>query len=594
MQGRNWRNGLTEVFIKVLGRIRAMSQEALKTPADAKEWIERCLADFANGGADRCEECLRIGADLGLGWVAGAVRRARSVRRARALRQTLDAARAIDQEVRLAREQTVNKPDAPKSDRERLNEYLAKKAAQGANPEPEPPRKPEEPEPEAKPKAKAEPFTKGPTRHWTEVKIPSNVGELERLTYVPGVVGDIVEWIVKGAIRPNRMMALRVATVVVGTLIGRRTMGPTGSATHLYVIILGPTGFGKDWPLKCGSNLMIGVGASALLGPHGFASAPGLENRMARNPLMLCFVDEFGDELALIGNQNNNPFVSMLFGTFTKTYNAWYTIIIAEKVDKECVTIEWPAVSIVGAAAPEKFFRSLRPGDLESGFANRLLILPFEGMRKPPEQEVVGEDEPPRKLVEGLRSLRKAVMPGAEDILAKTDPSTLKSLKPDRLQIGWAGDGAKEVYYALSKEMDRLEEGDPKHGELAKRVGENAIRLATVMAVGRGSGVVNRQDMEWAKALAKGSFDGAVGGFDKWVHEYYELPRFCEEVLAKLAMCGGWRSRRDLERDFRSNKRFGHELDKVFQQLVAEERIALDTRSAAVGRSSVGYKLVKE
>src|SRR5262249_20585967 len=86
---------------------------------------------------------------------------------------------------------------------------------------------------------------------WAEVVIPEGVDEIEALTYVPGLVGQIVEWIVAGARRPNRVMALGVALAVVGTLIGRRVEGPTGCATHLYIFILAPTGWGKDHPLWC-------------------------------------------------------------------------------------------------------------------------------------------------------------------------------------------------------------------------------------------------------------------------------------------------------------------------------------------------------
>jgi hypothetical protein len=67
----------------------------------------------------------------------------------------------------------------------------------------------------------------------TDVVIPAGVDGIEALTYVPGLVGQIVEWIVAGARRPNRVMALGVALAVVGTLIGRRFEGPTGNATHL-------------------------------------------------------------------------------------------------------------------------------------------------------------------------------------------------------------------------------------------------------------------------------------------------------------------------------------------------------------------------
>jgi len=82
-----------------------------------------------------------------------------------------------------------------------------------------------------------------PLRHWSEIAIPEGVSELERLTYVPGLVGDITEWIVRGAKRPNRMMALGAAIVTVGTLCSQRVVGPTDSGTHLYIIIIAPTGY---------------------------------------------------------------------------------------------------------------------------------------------------------------------------------------------------------------------------------------------------------------------------------------------------------------------------------------------------------------
>jgi hypothetical protein len=55
---------------------------------------------------------------------------------------------------------------------------------------------------------------------WSSIVVPPTATELEALTYVPGLVGDITEWIARSARRPNRIMALGVATVVVGTLIG--------------------------------------------------------------------------------------------------------------------------------------------------------------------------------------------------------------------------------------------------------------------------------------------------------------------------------------------------------------------------------------
>jgi hypothetical protein len=41
-------------------------------------------------------------------------------------------------------------------------------------------------------------------RQWSELKVPSGLSELEKLTYVPGLVGDIIEWIVRTAPRRAR------------------------------------------------------------------------------------------------------------------------------------------------------------------------------------------------------------------------------------------------------------------------------------------------------------------------------------------------------------------------------------------------------
>src|SRR5262249_14498252 len=125
-----------------------------------------------------------------------------------------------------------------------------------------------------------------PLRTWNEVIVPSGVNEVEALTYVPGLIGDITEWIVRGAPRPNRMMAFGTAIVVVGTLCAQRVVGPTNSATHLYVTIIAPTGYGKDWPLQCGTRLMERLGLEDNIGPSEWASSPGLMKRLKRNPVL--------------------------------------------------------------------------------------------------------------------------------------------------------------------------------------------------------------------------------------------------------------------------------------------------------------------
>jgi hypothetical protein len=166
-----------------------------------------------------------------------------------------------------------------------------------------------------------------------------------------------------------------------------------------------------------------------------------------------------------------------------------------------------------------------------------------------------------------------------------------KRYKPTKVvKLGW-GVGAEEVYDRLNEEM--VAEKDVRRERLGIRVAENAVRLATIVAIGRGSKTVDREDMVWAAALVRLSFEAAVGGVEKHVREYYEFPQFCDEVEAKIRLRGGQCSKRQLERDFRRHSRTGFELGNALNQLVKEDRIKQgDLRTR--GRSSPGYRLVEE
>jgi len=304
---------------------------------------------------------------------------------------------------------------------------------------------------------------------WAEVVMPKVVSEIEALTYVPGLVGQIVDWIVAGARRPNRVMALGVALGVVGTLIGRRVEGPTGNATHLYIFILAPTGWGKDYPLWCGNKLMIAVGATSLLGPSEFVSGRGIIKYLKRNPLTLCIVDELGDVFQLINGQHDNPWVTDLIGHFKKLYNSWEIIITAETMRDESTTINHPAVTIVGACTPQALFEALKPGDVESGFANRPMLLPFEGFKRPPERDVPeGAEEPPTTLVAELRQLRQ--LRSVADILntpvSEIDDGSPPVLRKDREK--WPAPGSEDT------ELGVLMELEVGHGETEVHAGVQA------------------------------------------------------------------------------------------------------------------------
>ncbi|MEI6537336.1 MAG: bifunctional DNA primase/polymerase, partial [Verrucomicrobiaceae bacterium] len=122
----------------------------------------------------------------------------------------------------------------------------------------------------------------------------------------PGLVGEIMDWIVGGARRPSPMLALGPALTTVGTLMGANVRGPTRSASHLYVVGLAPSGAGKDYPLQAIGKLLKASTCGHLLGPSEFMSMSGVINFLHRQSLSVCAMDEFGAFLRKLNSKNSS------------------------------------------------------------------------------------------------------------------------------------------------------------------------------------------------------------------------------------------------------------------------------------------------
>src|SRR5262249_5984718 len=102
---------------------------------------------------------------------------------------------------------------------------------------------PTTPEPEARPKLKI-----APPAIRDAIKIAPSPSLLDRPIHhavAPGLVGRIAEYVLNSASYPSQPFAVAVGLAVIGTLISRRIAGPSGprgTGTHLYQVIIGPTG----------------------------------------------------------------------------------------------------------------------------------------------------------------------------------------------------------------------------------------------------------------------------------------------------------------------------------------------------------------
>jgi hypothetical protein len=172
---------------------------------------------------------------------------------------------------------------------------------------------------------------------------------------------------------------------------------------------------------------------------------------------------------------------------------------------------------------------------------------------------------------------------------------TVDDKLPKPLVIPWADDGAADVYLAFSRRMDAVQDGDDENRrDLSQRVCENAIRIATIIAVGRGTRVVGKRDIEFAIDLCNRSFEAVVGGVERYMFERFEFPRMCEAIINKIIANGNRMSGRDLKRAFRNNQAWGNELSRACDYLIEEGRIEWLDNIGTSNRPSPGWKIVEE
>jgi hypothetical protein len=322
---------------------------------------------------------------------------------------------------------------------------------------------------------------------------------LLKYTYnVPGLVGEIIEWTIDTARRPNRIVALGTAISVTGTLIGRRVAGPTRSATHLYTMAIGDTGHGKQHGINTATKLMHAAGAGSHLGAGEYFSLSGVYSMLWESPLTLCLQDEFGKFIQGVNDSKSNSWEKSVSRVLRTLWGTSFGMLPGVQWAKEKKKAIWsPALSIYGFSTPDEFNAALQGDSITNGFVNRLLMLEL-GERHPEIDPAIDLDVVPPSFADKLRALY--MWSGPESLVRIDDPA-IPELKPDVLP--WADSQAHACYKDFSRFIDAEGDKKPDIKDFISRCAETAIRLATIRAAGRwGHGAtVDTSDVDWARDI---------------------------------------------------------------------------------------------
>ncbi|MET7242471.1 bifunctional DNA primase/polymerase [Methylobacterium sp. EM32] len=401
---------------------------------------------------------------------------------------------------------------------------------------------------------------------------------------VPGLVGEIADWIMASSPKPIRLFATAAALVTVGTLIGRRVYcGTPRSGAHLYVMTIAGTGAGKERPQEAVRQILDAATGGQRLHTAAASSAASLALRLAERPVQVQVVDEVDKILRRVGHRNANAQeAEMLQDYCTLWGRGMGTFIPNSTTTRGDILIQRPCLSLYGATTFTSFYEQMRSKMVSNGFLNRFLVLPrFERVKV--QARVAPEEEVPDAIVTAARRLfefQDAPPPGADPRRHLGATATLLDpARPPPLVVVEMTAGAQAIYAACRERDETMlarADHDPLY-EAWSRAAELTKRVALIVACGRYAedglaGVqVEEGDMAWAQRLVDWSFSLFVTGLRENMAEN-EHQAGLKAVLGFIRQAGRPVNRSEVYRrvDGRMDAR---QLDNVMKYLVTSGQV---------------------
>jgi hypothetical protein len=438
----------------------------------------------------------------------------------------------------------------------------------------------------AKAKPKPKPWPDAPTA-------PPGATRLEAMTYARGLLGHMTQYMVDTSPLPDRTMALAGAVTVGGKALDRRVLGPTGNSTVLYNLMLAETGAGKQPIINCIQMLLKALELDRTIVASGLASVQAIEEviegkgeTILGQPNALVLIDEVGSWLSRVTHKSQTGNVSEIPGLL-QTLWGWPLELEwkgTKKVGKEMHKTYAVAFSIFGASTERAFFRALHVKDLASGFVNRMLLWNVgrgAAHRVKPKYEWT-------QLPTWLGNALNKVVGGMEEAPTST-PMLMKlgdRVIKDFHRIGW-GTSADEIWATFEDEIRNMPSVDDR--EIWIRAPEIAVRLATIVAVFRGSDVVDVDDIRWGIEVVQHSTKQLMRGLSKHMLDELEQADLVELIREKFRQFGTMTVgaiRKLCERRTNDHRK----IDQAIEHLEKSGDIALLDQSTGPGRPTTRWK----
>jgi hypothetical protein len=318
-----------------------------------------------------------------------------------------------------------------------------------------------------------------------------------------GLVGDLTVYMLSTARRPQPLLSLGASLCAIGALMGRNYRTESNLRSNLYIVGIADSGSGKNHAREIINEVFFEAGLAHHLGGNKIASGAGLLTALHRQPAILFQIDEFGMFLSAAADRKRSPrHITEILDNMTELYTAAGGVFLgAEYANRDGSNdrrdINQPCLCVYGTTTPLHFWGALQGANVVDGSLARFLILPSDE-DYPDENLAAGIRQSPTALIHGLKTLAAGGGLQSGNLTGMT-PGQTTAVNPITVPMSDEAKARfKELSGTLTEEL-RAARGTAFTAILA-RIGENALKLSLIVAVGRDPArpMIDLGAAEWA------------------------------------------------------------------------------------------------
>lgn len=329
-----------------------------------------------------------------------------------------------------------------------------------------------------------------------------NYPETKIYTKPIGLVGDIMEHVIKCANKTNATIALSAALSLVSRIVGNNYNTPCNMGLNTFIVCIADTGVGKD-AIHTGINMLlyaVEVYASTqgespeffdfiedIMGSDRYSSIPALAKELSNSKSdsanFIC--SEMGLKLSEGKGKNANQYQSSLTALWLQLYTASgrYGRLNPTKYadrEKDLESVMSPNFNIIGEATKESYYPCLTENSVSFGLIPRFIHfhcdLPVSHKNKEADNYEV-----PHSLTVELYELIKASYEIRRKVKQTKDKSHIVKVKYHESVTKTLNDLDEEI---VNKLRNNKEDMNELHKKLITRSLMNIKKIACLCAIG--------------------------------------------------------------------------------------------------------------